>query len=207
MLALENLDNPERRCGVNEMAGPPDYDEITRCLGMPGARDAAAEAHGTLCGLMCTAADDLPAAWIANTLADVMDDPQTAPVNARQALHDLYEASRTALAGSDMGFVLLLPGDEHELAARTDALASWCQGFLYGLAVRGLREFENLEGEIREFLEDLVQISRAGLDNDQTAEGDEAAYVELVEYVRVGVQLLYELMNPRRPVSQTEAIH
>ncbi len=180
------------------MAQLPDYDEIAECLNDPGIGVAAAEAHGTLCGLLCTAAQDLPGAWIGNTLADANDQPRQVPVDAYQKLELLYRESLAALDGADMAFCPLLPADDCDLTTRTAALAVWCQGFLYGLAVRGLRDLTDLAGETREFLEDLVQISHAELDAAaaEASEQDELAYAELVEYIRVGVQLFFETANP-----------
>jgi len=185
------------------MAKLPDYDDIALGLGDRNAGAAAAEAHGTLCGLLCTAAQDLPDAWIRNTLADAMQAPGEAPVDAIDALRRLYEASLTALRGEDMTFYPLLPADDRDLATRTAALAGWCQGFLYGLAVRGLRDLSDLDGEIREFLEDMAEISRADLDEaaDEGTEPGEVAYAELVEYIRIGVQLFYEAANAERDES------
>ncbi len=179
------------------MAQLPDYDDIADCLGDRGGGAAAAEAHGTLCGLLCTAAQDLPHAWIRNTLADAMQETGEAYGDARRALGSLYGASLAALNGEDMRFCPLLPPDDRDLGARTLALASWCQGFLYGLAIRGLRDLSDLEGEIREFLADLAQISRAEFGDvaGEASEQDEVAYAELVEYIRVGVQLFYEATN------------
>jgi uncharacterized protein YgfB (UPF0149 family) len=203
-----NLVQPEAAEPVREMAELPDYDEITECLGVGRGPEAAAEAHGTLCGLLCAAAEDLPGSWIHNTLADALEDPERLPVNARRTLQALYEKSLAALEGQQMTFTPLLPDDRSELPTRTKALAGWCQGFLYGLAVRGLREFSELEGEIREFLEDMAEISRAEIaDEDLPSEADEAAYAELVEYVRVGVQLMYETVNAGRTALHSNAVH
>ena len=47
--------------------------------------------------------------------------------------------------------------------------------------------------EAREFLEDMVQMSDAELEAEGTDEESEArALAELVEYLRAGVQLLYD---------------
>jgi uncharacterized protein YgfB (UPF0149 family) len=191
------------------MAELPDYEDIADCLGDHGAGVAAAEAHGTLCGLLCTAARDLPDAWINNTLADAMREPGQGPVGARSALSDLHGTSLTALTGGDMSFCPLLPADDLDLEARTAALAAWCQGFLYGLALRGLRDFSDMEGEIREFLEDMAQISRAELESEsgERSEQDEVAYAELVEYIRVGVQLFYDAANPGGDTTSQPDLH
>lgn len=182
------------------MAALPEYQEIADVLGTAGAGGDAAEAHGTLCGLLCGSSQDLPGAWIDNTLADGREDASDAPVDAHALLARLYEATCDSLAGDEMGFKLLLPGDSEAIEARLESLAAWVQGFLYGLAVRGLRALDDLDGEIREFLEDLIEISRVEADADEDAESSEADYSELVEYVRVGVQLIFdEARPPARP--------
>jgi uncharacterized protein YgfB (UPF0149 family) len=45
---------------------------------------------------------------------------------------------------------------------------------------------------LSDIIKDLLQITRAGLDEESDEEDNEAAYVELVEYVRVAAQLCYE---------------
>ena len=173
----------------------PDYQDIADCLRDAAGGATAAESHGTLCGLLCAAAGDLPEAWIENTLADAHESSATPSVADHHLLGDLYKSTLAALQGTQMNFRPLLPDDSEDLAAQIDALASWSQGFLYGLAVRGLQDFGHLDGEVREFLEDLVQISRAEIDDNSDAETNEVAYAEVVEYLRVGVQLVYEQGN------------
>lgn len=186
------------------MAGLPDYHEFADGLEAGSVSGGAAEAHGTLCGLLCGPSDDLPQAWIDNTLADAHEDADSAPVNAHALLVRLYEATCSALQGEDMAFTPLLPGDSEGLDARLEALAAWSQGFLYGLAVRGLRDLEQIDAQIREFLEDLLEISRVDTQVDDDTDADEAAYLELVEYVRVGVQLLYDETRPvARPAQKS----
>ena len=186
------------------MAGLPDYHELEDGLGAGGSGSEAAEAHGTLCGLLCGPSDDLPGTWIGNTLADRQEDPDDAPVNAQALLVRVYEATRDALMGDEMAFAPLLPPDSEDLERRLEALAAWSQGFLYGLAMRGLRDLEDIDGEIREFLEDLVEISRVEPDAGDDPDGAEAAYSELVEYVRVGAQLLFDETRPAaRPVQKS----
>ena len=56
----------------------------------------------------------------------------------------------------------------------------------------------------------MLQITRAAVDEDCDEESDEAAYTELVEYVRVAAQLAYEeLAELREPVSDatSDAVH
>lgn len=169
------------------------------CLTPGDADERPAEAHGTLCGLLCAGSQDLPEAWIANTLADCSDTGE-APPEGGAALTELYEATVAAISGDQMEFQLLVPDDERPLEERARALAAWCQGFLYGLAVRGLKPVEDLPEELTEILSDFSEISRAAFTVEETEEQGEAAYAELVEYVRVAVQLFYDsCTTPARP--------
>ena len=57
-------------------------------------------------------------------------------------------------------------------------------------------------------MRDFVEITRASVDTRQDAEANESAYAELVEFVRVGVQLLFEeLADARRPAAAPAPLH
>jgi len=64
-----------------------------------------------------------------------------------------------------------------------------------GLAGERL-QVDALPDEAGEVLRDMGQIAQAGFEGDADDDADEAAYAEIVEYVRVGVQLLYEELQP-----------
>jgi uncharacterized protein len=169
----------------------PDYQELETALGGGQDGTATAEAHGTLCGLLSAGAEDMPDAWIQNTLADTEDYSFGGRGDAATLLETLHIATVAALADDDMAFHLLLPADEVSLEARAAALGAWCSGFLYGLAARGLRPTEALPEELREILADFAEIGRAGVAEEEAEEAGEQAFVELVEYVRVAVQIVH----------------
>jgi uncharacterized protein YgfB (UPF0149 family) len=53
---------------------------------------------------------------------------------------------------------------------------------------------------------DFIEISHAGVEEEASDEANEAAYAELVEFVRVGVQLLFEELGvARAPAAPTAA--
>ena len=108
-----------------------------------------------------------------------------------------------------MSFEVLLPGDEQPIAARATALGQWCQGFLYGLGTSAIDDVTRLPGEVGEIVRDLSEITRIGVDGSESLESNEDAYAELVEFVRVGVQLLFEELAPYRvsPPAATESLH
>jgi len=53
-------------------------------------------------------------------------------------------------------------------------------------------------GDLGEIVRDLTEITHADVDNTDTAEANESALAELVEFVRVGVQLVFDELEPLR---------
>ncbi len=59
---------------------------------------------------------------------------------------------------------------------------------------------ERLGGEpLADIIKDMLQITRAAADEDSDDETNEEAYAEVVEYLRVAVQLTYEELVEFRP--------
>ncbi|MCB1811141.1 MAG: UPF0149 family protein, partial [Candidatus Competibacteraceae bacterium] len=106
------------------------------------------------------------------------------------------------LQHDDFIFQLLLPDDEIELPLRVESLGNWCQGFLAGLGLGGMQNTDNLTSEVKDFLQDVSHIARLGLAAEDGDEGDEIAYVEIIEYMRAGVLLVsQELQRGKRPTT------
>ena len=182
----------------------PSYTEIQRVLTDERSMTDAAEAHGTLAGCLCAAIGYRFEDW----LLEILPEGRALPL-ATAALRELYLETSGALEGSEMEFELLLPEDEAPLDTRTVALAQWCQGFLYGLGGSAIQDVGRLPGEVGEIVRDLSEITRVGVDGDQNSESNESAYAELVEFVRVGVQLVFEELSPLRdqPSSPGAPLH
>jgi uncharacterized protein YgfB (UPF0149 family) len=172
----------------------PEYDHVQQLLVQERSLADAAEAHGTLAGCLCAAQGYKVEDWLREILPEGRAAPEAAAV-----LEELYTATVRALLQPDMEFELLLPADEQPIDVRTAALAQWCQGFLYGLGAGAVPDASELPGEVGEVVRDFIEISRAGVDDTQGEESNEAAYAELVEFVRVGVQLLFEELGALRP--------
>jgi hypothetical protein len=182
---------------VNYIIAPdviqPHYARVQQLLAQERSLADAAEAHGTLAGCLCGAVGYGFEDW----LREILPEGRAAP-EASALLRELYTATAEALLQPDMEFVLLLPEDEEPLPVRTAALAEWCQGFLYGLGAGGIPDASRLQGDAGEIVRDFVEITRAAVDPEQDEEANESAYGELVEFVRVGVQLLFEELGSAR---------
>ncbi len=173
------------------------YPEIERLLTDSRALTDVPEAHGTLAGALCAAADYRFEDWLREIYAE-----GKAGLDARDRLEAIFENTRRALAAGQMQFDVLLPGDEVPIADRATALGQWCQGFLYGLGTNTIPDVDSLPEEVGEIVRDLTSITQVAVDARETDEANEQAYTELVEFVRVGAQLLFdELARFRGPGS------
>lgn len=167
-------------------------DSLSRAIAACGA----SESHGTLCGALSVGADE-DGTWLEHVLGEDAT-PGAAQEECRRLLTELRDTTRRELDGGALEFTPLLPDDSDGLQERTAALADWCQGYLYGLGLGGERlQLERLADEAGEVLRDVGEIARAGLEAGEDSEEDENAYAEIVEYLRVGVQLVYEELRPR----------
>jgi len=169
------------------------YAQVQRLLSESHALTEAAEAHGTLAGALCAAGTYRLEDW----LAEILPEGSMGTAGA-QPLRDLYEQTCGALQGAQMQFDLLMPADSEPLGLRTEALTLWCNGFVYGLGTGGASDPQQLPGDASEIVRDLTQIMLAGVDENDGQEANEAALAELIEFVRVGVQVVFEDLSALR---------
>ena len=169
------------------------FNEVAQALAAGGSSVHAAEAHGCLCGALCVRSGFGYGDWLGEILPDTVTLPER-----DGPLADLFEQSAAILAAPDMEFEPLLPEEDDPLEERVDALAAWCQGFLYGFGSAANAGRYSPAGEVAEVLADFAEISRGGSVGAEPMEIEEDAYVELVEFLRVGVQLVYDEMRSER---------
>lgn len=160
------------------------YLTIDKILEAADAPISAAEAHGIAAGMLCINSMITADTWLREVFgADVnLIEPD------RLQLIGLFEQTQELLNSGDFEFELFLPGDGTPLPARLDALRHWCLGFLSGVGFTSTNS--DWSGDSGEMLKDIVEFTR--VDADVDGEEDEAALIELHEYIRVGVQVIRE---------------
>jgi uncharacterized protein len=154
-----------------------------------------AELHGVVCGLAVCFGDDLPLEELVELVGiDTLTDQRSVAAFVAVSIH--------ALEADDMRFALLLPDDDVDVAARAEALGQWCGSFLAGLsaglAQRGWGSLDDSPGEVREIIEDLSAIARIDADaviEERSDERVEADFLELREFVKVGVLLIMSVLR------------
>lgn len=189
---------------IPPMEQPIDYDQLNDALRRAGSTWEAAPVHGLLCSRLAAEGAAAGPGWLAQVLEGV--DANNAPGKEAALLLDaLYGESYRQLAERQSDFTLLLPDDETAADERARALAHWCEGFLHGL-VSGQRNDAVRDRLAREpladMIKDLLQITRATAEDEESDEVTEEAWVELVEYVRVAAQLAYEELAELRNAAE-----
>ena len=167
-----------------------DFDECCNQMLEFGYEVSPSEVHGLLSGLVCTGLKISPDSVINLVIKHLNVD--TCSDRNRLTLQNMHEFIEREMFSMDSRYALFLPDDELDLIQRIRCLASWSQGFLVGFGTAagqmGLTEFSN---ETEEALKDIVNIANIA-DDFGTDEGEEseAAYAEIVEYLKVAILLM-----------------
>ena len=180
---------------MDTTADLPGYDEASRLLQEAGVFTGAAEAHGIITGVLC-APEGTRVAWEALILGREAGRSRSAPPALSQLLAALHRSTYAHLSGVECNFAPLLPSDEHSLAEQIEGLTDWCRGYLLGLHAGGVKESQTLPGDAGDIVRDITRLSEAELDASLADEEEARALVEIVEYLRVGVQLVFEELQP-----------
>ncbi len=185
-----------------------DHDELNELLRRCGAAWDAARVHGLLSARVAVTGIDGGTECL-EVVLEGTDVAHADRSRCERALIDLFRETHLRLADRQSEFALLLPDDEVATDVRAAALARWCEGYLQGLVTASAAESmrQRLASDpIAGIIKDMLQITRASTGDDGDVEGDEAAYAELVEYLRVAAQLVYEeLAESRRVAAELRA--
>ena len=174
----------------------PDYADIQQLLAQEHSLADAAEAHGTLAGCLCGASGYRFEDWLKRDPArGAGDRGRDAPACANCSTR-----RRRRCIQPDMEFEPLLPDDE--AAAR--GAHRGARRVVPGFPLRtGRGQHPGCERAARGGRRGGARLHRdqrtPAVDAEPGEESNENAYAELVEFVRVGVQLLFEELRERAP--------
>jgi len=178
-----------------------DHDLLNHALQRCGASWTAAQAHGLLSGRLAIAGER----GVAESLGRVLDGSSESDALKKECedlLAALWQSTHMVFSERLSAFEPLLPDENDNPGTRTEALAHWCEGYLHGL-VSGEHDAalkERLAAEpLADIIKDMLQITRAVVDADEDDESNEESYIEIVEYLRIAAQLIYEELAELRP--------
>lgn len=186
----------------------PDIAQLDELLFQVDAALGACEAHGALCGMLCAQGSIEASQWLVQVLGE-HEETSKALQQAGKLLMQIFDITIAQMNNNDIDFELMLPDDDDPLEDRVEGLGTWCQGFVYGLALGGIKEGTELPENSKELIRDIVEISRAGYIADDEAEleaseEEEVAFMEVSEYVRMGILLIYEELQP---LQSSQTVH
>src|ERR1700683_2051979 len=168
-----------------------DFEDV---LAAAGSLADAAEAHGSLCGALCS----MSPYKMQDCVNEILPDGASLSAESAAMLERVFTVTATSFGEQGMEFEPLLPDDEQPLNGRANALALWCTGFLYGLGAGQISDLEALNGDVGEIVRDFTEISRATGDDAEADESNEQAYAGLVEFIRAAAQVVFEELWPLR---------
>jgi yecA family protein len=178
-----------------------DYERLRSALTSAGAVVSLAELHGGVCASLCAGGAPAAERWLADSFDD--HDLRSASSSVVESeLNELVGSSWKMLAADELEFEPLLPSADAPLDERVQALAQWCQGFLaaLGATAPAIARESDADAGVGEILQDLAEISRAGLSEEEAAAEEEADFslAKIHEHVRVSVQIIFEQLAPQR---------
>ena len=185
------------------MSGDIDHDILDEALRRCGASWDAAQSHGALSARIAVeGAEALPG--VVAAVLEGSDGSDALRHECENMIESLFTETHHALAARQSDFAPLLPDDTESTTRRTEAIAHWSEGFLHGLV--SSRQDEALESRlaaepVADIIKDMLQITRAAVGEDESDDTSERAYAEIVEYLRVATQLVYEELDELRPAA------
>lgn len=155
---------------------------------------SASELQGALCGLLCLDAQANRITWYKNLFEDIHpDEDEVLDLTA------LFDQTVQALNSLDFDLQLELPDDDAPLSSRISAMSDWCQGLIFGLGISGLTEETELSGDCQEYIADVIKIGQISASDLEEDDDEDTNFEELVEYLRMGLFLLYGELQPVNP--------
>lgn len=155
-----------------------------------------AEVHGLLSGIICAnfralSADTLLEVGFFSFAEEGLSDKQV------KLLSTLYEVTKEKITNMEFDFQLFLPPDDVSLLERAKALGEWCQGFMSGFGLAGGQLNEKEHFDAVDALKKISEAAQVDYQHLTISEADEAAFMEVVEYIRMAVLVIFSDLNSK----------
>ncbi|MEA3406217.1 MAG: YecA family protein [Pseudomonadota bacterium] len=177
-----------------------DFDQIKEAIAPFPELESPSFIQGMLIGLICGDNDIEEAVWIKK----LIEEAQIKKVKESflVALHGMFQDTNNGLNGSGFELNLCIPEDETDIIARAAMLGHLCEGVLYGLGLVGRLQDaeESVSKDVSEIVNDFGDIARIDIEAlaqaKELGDAEESDLMQLVEFVRIGVMMINEELNP-----------
>lgn len=182
------------------------HQQLESSLHLAGLYQPSSEVHGLIVGsianhMLTTKAPNLLELLVGKSVQEKTHQPLF------ELLNEIYRETSEILLENNDDYQLMLIDSETQLSVRTESLADWCRGYLFGLLQNDTVAIDQLPEDGSEIARDILAISEAGPNEVVGEENDEDewALAELEEYVKVGSQLIFEFIVRSRSEQQPQA--
>jgi uncharacterized protein YgfB (UPF0149 family) len=181
----------------------PEYAAVAAAMQRCSMPQSPAETQGFALGLHIAGMAEPLALWRQELYSDL--DPADVLANeCRDLLDQVFASVFVAEDAESMQLALLLPQDIEVDRARVGAVRDWCQGFLFGFGLGGESLTARLSGEARELLRDITEMTRLDTDEVENSAENQAALIEIEEFLRVGVMLMRDELRIERDQNEPQ---
>jgi len=150
----------------------------------------AAKVHGLLCAFMC-AGTQRDTDWVQAVLPGLSFGKGTSAREALSEIFALYDFSYQKLHTMTFDFRMLLPNEDERLSVRAKAVSEWCEGFMSGFQLAGLKIGSHHSEDVQDALLHFSEFAALDYESITVSDEDEMAYLEVMEYVRMAVLMIY----------------
>lgn len=182
---------------VSRQESLPDYATIAAVLERCGLTQGPAEMQGFALGLLVAQAAEPLTIWQRELYSD-FDPADVLATECRSMLDRLFASVFTQQPDAPLQLALLLPQDIVVDASRLAAVRDWCQGFLFGFGLGGSAASARLSEPGRELLRDIAEFTRLDTENVENTRENQAALIEIEEFLREGVMLIRDDLGTGR---------
>jgi uncharacterized protein YgfB (UPF0149 family) len=173
------------------------YTELDTNLAVAGVELCVSEAHGTLVGAIANHLKSGIGPDLLKLIEPRADVAEPHFAQLQTNIHAHHRQLSEQFFESSEDFELLLPTDDEALTVRAEALAAWARGYLLGLLYNNAFSIDQLPESGPEIARDIMAIAELS-DSDDAGDQEDWALAELQEYVKVGVQLIFESIYSAR---------
>jgi uncharacterized protein YgfB (UPF0149 family) len=167
----------------------------------------SAEAQAIACGMLVVNISADKISWVKMIFGEIDTSDSAHATKQGEAIElsgELFDETKKVLQDSNLGFDLLLPDEDEGLYPRVNALQQWCSAFVVGITMAGITDTSKLPEDTRELIADITEIGTSGDFDLGDEDASEEAFLEISEYVRMGVILINEELQP---IKQSTVVH
>ncbi len=185
----------------------PTYDNLANELKSASLGVNPAELHGLLTGMLAGGLSLKDDSW-QPLIFDYTNDGMGWPVRALELAKQVLTGTHAELTDTNLELNLIIPqGDgEDALFDFADGVADWVNHFISGLGLVGAN-IKQASDDVKEALEDLEEITKLGIDENDDLEEQAQLLEQVVEHVKACVFLMHAELGVKPEQDKKPTIH